>query len=102
MPLMVSDLISEYHIYSIYVLYVCMLLTYLSFSVTSKYYSTGSTVFDQIDNVHCTGTEPKLVDCSFNIVKLGAYTSVEMSCQYSKHDFVCVCKIFLALHIPNC
>ena len=43
---------------------------------------------NRLDNVHCTGTELKLTDCSFDIVTLISYTSTEMACGYSEHAYI--------------
>ena len=40
--------------------------------------------YQQVDNVVCTGTEPQLSDCSFNVTSTDTSTAVKVSCEYSK------------------
>ena len=44
-----------------------------------------STMTELIDNVDCTGTEPKLMDCSHNINLHSSYISPKVVCRYCKH-----------------
>lgn len=49
----------------------------------STWFNTAS---EQVDNVVCTGMEPQLRDCSFNITYVESNTAVYVSCQYSKNE----------------
>ena len=48
-----------------------------------NYYS-WNTAYDHIDNVQCSGTEAKLIDCPHSIANLGFYRSARVDCTYGK------------------
>ena len=58
-------------------------------SFFSEYYNLTNTDFDQIDNVQCTGTEPKLTNCFHTIANLESYRSpivdCDPDCKYYAH-----------------
>ena len=55
----------------------------LDFSKNNKLRNTH---FDQIDNVHCIGTEHKLTNCFHTIANLESYRSPKVDCDpYCKY-----------------
>ena len=46
-----------------------------------KYYNLRNTAVDQIDNVQCTGTEPKLTNCFHTIANPESYRSPRVDCE---------------------
>ena len=78
---------------NILVLYVDLLELVCLFSGTVAYYpnryaGAWSTARELIDNVECTGTESKLIDCSHDINLHYSYTSPRVECQYCEHELL--------------
>ena len=66
-------------------------LCFLASTFSTNFYF-GSTVFSQIDNVNCNGTESKLTHCPHSIVNRDNYTSPQVKCTRSKfvvYNFSC-------------
>ena len=53
--------------------------------ILNYYTGSWSTARELIDNVACTGTESKLIDCHHNINLHNSYTSPRVVCRYCKH-----------------
>ena len=71
------------------VAFLIQILNFILGSYFSLNYYSGSTVFNQMDNVQCSGTELKLTDCPHNIVNHENYTTPRVLCASGKFVFIC-------------
>ena len=72
------------HTHNLNILFAANIIMHLpATSFTLNSYS-GSTVYDQIDNVRCTGAELRLTNCPHNIANLESYRSPRVECPPSK------------------